>query len=56
MATEYGLDGPGSNPGGDEMFCPSRPFHGAHICPKVNPNTFLTIMLSKLKLPIFVPH
>jgi len=21
----YGLDGPGSNPGGDEIFCPSRP-------------------------------
>ena len=24
IATEYGLDGPGSNPGGDEIFCPSR--------------------------------
>ena len=24
MATDYGLDGPGSNPGGDEIFCPSR--------------------------------
>jgi len=24
LATDYGLDGPGSNPGGDEIFCPSR--------------------------------
>jgi len=24
IATDYGLDGPGSNPGGDEIFCPSR--------------------------------
>ena len=23
IATDYGLDGPGSNPGGDEIFCPS---------------------------------
>jgi len=25
LVTDYGLDGPGSNPGVDEMFCPSRP-------------------------------
>ena len=25
IATDYGLDGPGSNPGGYEIFCPSRP-------------------------------
>jgi len=25
IATDYGLDGPGSNPGGDEIFHPSRP-------------------------------
>jgi hypothetical protein len=24
IATDYGLDGPGSNPGGDENFRPSR--------------------------------
>jgi len=24
-ATDYGLDGPGSNPSGDEIFRPSRP-------------------------------
>jgi len=24
IATDYGLDGPGSNPGGDENFLPSR--------------------------------
>jgi len=27
-AADYGLDGPGSNPGGDEIFCPSRPALG----------------------------
>jgi len=25
IATDYGLDGPGSNPGGDKIFCLSRP-------------------------------
>ena len=25
IATDYGLDGPVSNPGGDEIFRPSRP-------------------------------
>jgi len=30
IATDYGLDGPGSNPGGDEIFRPSRPALGAH--------------------------
>ena len=25
VATDYGLDGPGSNPGGDEIFRPFRP-------------------------------
>jgi len=28
MATDYRLDGPGSNPGGDEIFLPSRPAMG----------------------------
>jgi len=28
IATDYGLDGPGSNPGGDENFSPSRPTLG----------------------------
>jgi hypothetical protein len=28
LATDYGLDGPGSNPGGDEIFSPSRPALG----------------------------
>ena len=27
-ATDYGLDGPGSNPGGDEIFRPYRPALG----------------------------
>ena len=25
IVTDYGLDGPGLNPGGDEIFRPSRP-------------------------------
>ena len=25
IVTDYGMDGPGSNPGGDEIFRPSRP-------------------------------
>jgi len=28
IATDYGLDGPGSNSDGDEIFCPSRPALG----------------------------
>jgi len=28
IVTDYGLDGPGSNPGGDEIFPPSRPALG----------------------------
>jgi hypothetical protein len=31
IATDYGLDGPGSNPGGDEIFRPSRTGPGAHL-------------------------
>ena len=29
-ALDYGLDGPGSNPGGDEIFHLSRPVLGSH--------------------------
>jgi len=29
IATDYGLDGPVSNPGGDEIFRPSRPALGS---------------------------
>jgi len=28
IATDYGLDSPGSNPGGDKIFRPSRPALG----------------------------
>ena len=28
ISVDYGLDGPGSNPGGDEIFRPSRPALG----------------------------
>jgi len=30
IVTDYGLDGPGSNPGEDEIFRSSRPALGAH--------------------------
>ena len=30
IGTDYGLDGPVSNPGGDEIFRPSRPILGPH--------------------------
>ena len=30
IATDYGLDGPGSNPGGDEIFPPVQTGPGAH--------------------------
>ena len=29
ITTDYGLDGPGSNPGEDEIFHPSRPALGS---------------------------
>ena len=28
IATDYRLDGPGSNPGGDKIFCPSKQILG----------------------------
>ena len=41
IVTDYGLDGPGSNPGGDEIFRPSRPavYNGYRVFPggKVRP-------------------
>jgi len=33
MAVDYGLDRPGSNPGGDEIFRPSRPVLGPNQPP-----------------------
>jgi len=33
IATDYGLDGPGSNPVGDEIFRPSRPSLGPTQAP-----------------------
>ena len=33
IVTDYGLDGPGSNPGGDEIFNPSRPALGPNQPP-----------------------
>jgi len=35
IATDYGLDGPGSNPGWDEIFRPSRPALGPPPQPPV---------------------
>jgi len=31
IATDYGLDGPGSNPGGEKIFRPSRPALGPSL-------------------------
>jgi len=33
IVTEYGLGGPGSNPGGDEIFLQSRPALGPNQSP-----------------------
>jgi len=33
IATDYGLEDPGSNPGGDEIFRPSRPALGPNQPP-----------------------
>jgi len=33
IATDYGLDGPGTNPGGDEIFRPSKPALGPNQPP-----------------------
>ena len=33
IATDYGLEGPGSYPGGDEIFRPSRPALGSTQLP-----------------------
>ena len=35
IATDYGLDGPGSNPGGDGIFRPSRPALGPTQLPVI---------------------
>ena len=41
IATDYGLDGPGLNPGGDEIFRPSRPALGSTEPPiKLVPGLF----------------
>jgi len=33
IATDYWLEGPGSNPGGNEILCPSRPALGPTLHP-----------------------
>ena len=60
IATDYGLDGPASNPGGDEIFRPSRPalgptqppVNGYRVFPggKVRPGVLLTTH------PLLVPR
>jgi len=35
VTTDYGLDGPGSNPGGDEIFRPSSPALGPTQLPVI---------------------
>ena len=38
IATDYGLDGPGSNPVRDEIFRPSRPALGLYLFPTSGPH------------------
>ena len=44
IATDYGLDGPGSNPGGDEIFAPVQTGPGAHPAScKMDTGSFLGV-------------
>ena len=61
IATDYGLDGPGSNPGGDEIFCPSRPALGPTQPPvKLAPGLSRGVKCSRGALltthPLLVPR
>ena len=45
MATDYGLDDPGSNPGGGEIFRPSRPVLG----PTQSPAKWVPVLSTGVK-------
>ena len=50
--TDYGLDGLGSNPSGDEIFRPSRPAPGAHPAScKMGTGSFLGVKCGRGVLP-----
>ena len=60
IATGYGLDGPGSNPGGGEIFrtCPDRPwgppsllYNEYQVFPGVNSVRGVTLTLHPLLVP-----
>ena len=58
--TDYGLDGQGSNPGGDEIFRPSRPALGPTQPPvKMGTGSFLGVKCGRGVLlnthPLLVP-
>ena len=61
IETDYGLDGPGSNPGGDEIFRPSRPALGSTQSPaKWVPGSFPGVKCGRDVLltthPLLVPR
>ena len=53
IATDYRLDGPGSNHGGDEMFCPTRPALGPTSPPV---KWVLGLSLGKVELGLAADH
>ena len=60
IATDYGLDSLGSNPGGDEIFRPSRPALGAHPAScKMGTGSFLGVKCGRgvllITYPLLVP-
>ena len=63
IATDYGLDGPGSNPGRDEIFRPSRPALGPtqpHVKCKMGTGSFPGVKCGRGVLltthPLLVPR
>jgi len=54
IATDYGLDGPGSNPNGDEIFRPSRPALGHTPLPGVDPPPHLVpkVLEKSISIPL----
>ena len=61
IATDYWLDGPGSNPGGDEIFRPSRPALVAHpVSRKMGTGSFPGVKCGRGVLltthPLLVPR
>ena len=60
VATDYGLDGSGSNPSGDEIFRPSRPVLGPTQPPEIGTGSFPGVKCGRGVLltthPLLVPR